>query len=95
MISVLSVGTALKSARFDQAPPLVGPDPLLDRFCNQRGDIRVAVGVCDELLTLPPLTHLAGQVAAAGVAIVTGVGWAARYAATLFSRGWLEGPPTT
>jgi len=34
----------------------------------------VLVGVADEFLTLPPLTHLAGQTAAALVAIICGVG---------------------
>lgn len=34
----------------------------------------VAVGVLDEVLTLPPIAHLAGQVLAAGIAIVTGLG---------------------
>jgi UDP-GlcNAc:undecaprenyl-phosphate GlcNAc-1-phosphate transferase len=34
----------------------------------------VAVGVLDERLTLPPGIHLAGQVAAAGIAMVSGVG---------------------
>jgi UDP-GlcNAc:undecaprenyl-phosphate GlcNAc-1-phosphate transferase len=35
----------------------------------------VVVGVLDELLTLPPLIHLAGQIAVAVLAIVTGVGF--------------------
>ncbi len=35
----------------------------------------VAVGILDELLTLPPLTHLVGQIAVAVLAIVTGVGF--------------------
>ncbi len=34
----------------------------------------VAVGVLDEVLTLPPLAHLLGQIATAGVAIAGGVG---------------------
>jgi UDP-GlcNAc:undecaprenyl-phosphate GlcNAc-1-phosphate transferase len=34
----------------------------------------VVLGVLDEKLNLPPLVHLAGQVAAAGVAIVAGLG---------------------
>jgi UDP-GlcNAc:undecaprenyl-phosphate/decaprenyl-phosphate GlcNAc-1-phosphate transferase len=35
----------------------------------------VLVGVLDELLTLPPLTHLAGQIAAAVLAVVAGIGF--------------------
>ncbi|HEX6507504.1 MAG TPA: MraY family glycosyltransferase [Chloroflexota bacterium] len=35
----------------------------------------VAIGLLDEALTLPPLTHLAGQIAVAGIAIVAGVGY--------------------
>ena len=35
----------------------------------------VVVGVLDELLTLPPLTHLAGQVAVAVLAVVSGIGF--------------------
>jgi UDP-GlcNAc:undecaprenyl-phosphate/decaprenyl-phosphate GlcNAc-1-phosphate transferase len=35
----------------------------------------VVVGLLDELLTLPPLTHLAGQIAVAVLAIVAGVGF--------------------
>lgn len=38
------------------------------------GLVAVVVGLLDERLTLPPLTHLAGQVAAAVVAVVAGVG---------------------
>jgi UDP-GlcNAc:undecaprenyl-phosphate GlcNAc-1-phosphate transferase len=35
----------------------------------------VLVGIVDELLTLPPLTHLAGQIGAALLAVVTGLGF--------------------
>jgi UDP-GlcNAc:undecaprenyl-phosphate GlcNAc-1-phosphate transferase len=34
----------------------------------------VTLGVLDEKLNLPPLVHLAGQIAAAGIAIVAGLG---------------------
>lgn len=37
------------------------------------GGAAVVVGICDELLNLPPLVHLAGQIAAALVAIAAGV----------------------
>jgi UDP-GlcNAc:undecaprenyl-phosphate GlcNAc-1-phosphate transferase len=38
------------------------------------GAAAVVVGICDELLNLPPLLHLAGQIAAAVVAITAGIG---------------------
>jgi UDP-GlcNAc:undecaprenyl-phosphate GlcNAc-1-phosphate transferase len=46
--------------------------PVLGLLCG--GLAAVALGVLDEKLNLPPLVHLAGQLAAAGIAIVAGLG---------------------
>jgi len=55
------------------------------------GFVAVAIGILDEVLTLRPLVHLAGQVAAALVGIMAGVGVVANISdpvSALTSPGW-------
>lgn len=55
------------------------------------GGVAIAVGICDEFLTLPPRAHFVGQVAAAGSALLAGIGVISNVSlpfTSLTSRGW-------